>query len=262
MAVRFSSPVRVVSVRHPDGTHRNVMLRRASRLVPIGVVADGEHLAGTALVAGVPRPWERLPEPVRVNWFPAGPAAHVLVRPALDSKLTPSAPIILTFSRPVAAVLAEARPVLEPHVSGTWHQPNDHTLVFQPSGLGFPLGRRVHLRLPAAVDVISGSDPARYKTLTWQVPRGSLAASQATARGDRVPAARLQPCGTRAGDGRRTDTRGNRAAGGHIRLAVREDAVEATCALGEGGRPRDDDPRRDHGVPVGPRDGSPTASRA
>ena len=174
VAVRFSSPVRVVSVRHPDGTHRNVMLRRASRLVPIGVVADGEHLAGTALVAGVPRPWERLPEPVRVNWFPAGPAAHVLVRPALDSKLTPSAPIILTFSRPVAAVLAEARPVLEPHVSGTWHQPNDHTLVFQPSGLGFPLGRRVHLRLPAAVDVISGSDPARYKTLTWQVPRGSL----------------------------------------------------------------------------------------
>jgi hypothetical protein len=174
VAVRFSSPVTVISVKHPDGTHKTLTMRRASRVVPIGVVAGGEHLAGTALVAGVPRPWERLPEPVRINWFPAGPAAHVLVRPALASKLEPSSPIILTFSRPVEDVLGEARPVLEPHVPGAWRRPNDHTLVFQPSGLGFPLGRRVHVRLPAPVDVISGSDPARSRTLTWQVPRGSL----------------------------------------------------------------------------------------
>jgi lipoprotein-anchoring transpeptidase ErfK/SrfK len=98
----------------------------------------------------------------------------VLVRPTLDGPLSPSAPIILTFSRPIADVLGGARPQLRPHVTGAWRQPNDHTLVFQPSGLGFPLGRRVHVRLPATLDVISGTDPAPYRTLTWQVPRGSL----------------------------------------------------------------------------------------
>jgi hypothetical protein len=174
VAVRFSSPVRVVFVRHPDGTRKTLTMRRARRVVPIGVLAGGEHLAGTVLVTGVPRRWERLPQPVRVNWFPAGPAAHVLVRPALNSQLAPSAPIILTFSRPVADILGDARPVFKPPVTGAWRRPNDHTLVFQPSGLGFPLGRRVHLRLPVAMDVISGSDPARSKALTWQVPRGSL----------------------------------------------------------------------------------------
>jgi hypothetical protein len=66
------------------------------------------------------------------------------------------------------------RPILKPRVKGTWTQPNDHTLVFTPSGLGFPLGRRVHLRLPTAIDVISGADPSPFRTLTWQVPRASL----------------------------------------------------------------------------------------
>src|SRR4051794_40347456 len=108
VTVRFSSPVRIISVRHPDGTYRTVTLRRASRIVPIGVSADAAHLAGTALVSGAPRSWERLPAPVRISWFPSGPTAHVLVRPALDGPLPPSAPIILTFSRPLADVLGGA----------------------------------------------------------------------------------------------------------------------------------------------------------
>jgi hypothetical protein len=98
----------------------------------------------------------------------------VLVRPALDAPLAPSAPIVLTFSRPIADILGSDRPLFRPRVNGAWHQPNDHTLVFQPAGLGFPLGRRVRLRLPSTIEVISGSDPADFTTLTWQVPRGSL----------------------------------------------------------------------------------------
>jgi hypothetical protein len=89
---------------------------------------------------------------MRVSWFPPGPEPHVLVRPALDSALVPSAPIVLTFSRPVADILGQERPLFRPRVKGAWRAPNDHTLVFQPTGLGFPLGRRVHLRLPRKVE--------------------------------------------------------------------------------------------------------------
>jgi hypothetical protein len=170
VAVRFSRPVKIVSVQTIDGRRARFTLPAARRVVPIGQTAQ----AGTALVAGAPHAWERLPSAVRVNWFPPGPKAHVLVRPALDSSLVPSAPIVLTFSRPVADILGSVRPVLQPHVRGAWHQPNDHTLVFQPAGLGFPLGRRVHVRLPMQIEVISGSDPGPFTTLTWQVPRGSL----------------------------------------------------------------------------------------
>jgi hypothetical protein len=109
-----------------------------------------------------------------VSWFPPGPEPHVLVRPALDTALAPMTPIVLTFSRPVSDILGPDRPVFRPRVRGAWYQPNDHTLVFQPAGLGFPLGRRVHLRLQRQIEVISGSDPAQFTTLSWQVPRGSL----------------------------------------------------------------------------------------
>jgi hypothetical protein len=174
VTVRFSRPVKVVAVQMLDGRRTRVTLPTARRVVPIGPTADAAHSAGTALVAGVPRSWERLPAAVRVSWFPPGPEPHVLVRPALDSALGPSAPVVLTFSRPVADILGPDRPVFRPRVRGAWHQPNDHTLVFQPAGLGFPLGRRMHLRLPRQIEVISGSDPAQFTRLTWQVPRGSL----------------------------------------------------------------------------------------
>ncbi len=174
VSVHFSSPVRVVSVQTADGRQQQITLHSARRSAPIGVTEGGADLAGTALVAGVPRRWELMPTPRRISWFPPGPAPSVLVRPAPKSQLVPSAPIILRFSRPVDEVLQGGRPTMKPKVEGSWRRPNEYTLVFQPSGLGFPLGRRVHIRLPESVQVISGSDPARFRTLTWQVPRGSL----------------------------------------------------------------------------------------
>jgi hypothetical protein len=174
VTVRFSRPVKVVSVEMTDGTQSRLTLPVPRRNVSIGQTAAGVHRAGTALVAAAPRAWERIPAAARVSWFPPGPKPHVLVRPALDTPLGPSAPVVLTFSRPVADLLGRDMPLFRPRVKGVWHQPNDHTLVFEPSGLGFPLGRRVHLRLPRSIEVISGSDPADITTLTWQVPRGSL----------------------------------------------------------------------------------------
>jgi lipoprotein-anchoring transpeptidase ErfK/SrfK len=174
VAVRFSRPVKVISVRTAGGKREKLKLRVAHRLVQLGIAAAGENAAGTALVAGAPRSWERVPAAVRVNWFPAGPAPRVLVRPSPADTLVPSRPIVLTFSRPVTEVLGRSRPLMKPRVPGVWREPNEHTLVFQPGGLGFPLGRRVHLRLPRTLQVISGSDPTDEQTVTWQVPRGSL----------------------------------------------------------------------------------------
>jgi hypothetical protein len=174
VTVRFSRPVKIVSVQMPDGRRTRVTLPSPRRVVPIGPAADAAHLAGTALVAAAPRGWERLPAAARVSWFPPGPKPHVLVRPALDTQLAPSAPIVLTFSRPVADILGSQTPLLRPRVKGSWHRPNDHTLVFQPAGLGYPLGRRLHLRLPREIEVSSGTEPSDFATLTWQVPRGSL----------------------------------------------------------------------------------------
>lgn len=174
VSVRFSSPVRNLWVQTADGEQKQLTLRVARRTASIGVVEGGSNLAGTALVAGVPRAWEAPPAPRRVSWFPPGPAPSVLVRPAPESRLAPSAPIVLRFSRPVGQVLQGKHPTMRPSVPGSWRRPNPYTLVFQPSGLGFPLGRRIKLRLPEAVQVISGSDPSRFRTLTWQVPRGSL----------------------------------------------------------------------------------------
>ena len=89
VTVRFSRPVKVVTVQMLDGRRTRVTPPTARRVVRIGPTADAAHSAGTALVAGVPRSWERLPAAVRVSWFPPGPEPHVLVRPALDSALVP-----------------------------------------------------------------------------------------------------------------------------------------------------------------------------
>jgi hypothetical protein len=172
--VRFSAPVKVVSVQRLDGTTSQLTLARARRLVSLGITDSGEDTAGTVLVSGVPRLWESQPSPVKINWFPASRRPQVIVRPAPRSTIVPSAPIVLTFSRPVRQILGSTRPQLRPRVKGVWTQPNDDTLVFTPSGLGFPLGRRVHLRLPEAIDVISGADPSPFRILSWQVPRASL----------------------------------------------------------------------------------------
>jgi hypothetical protein len=108
--VRFSSPVRVVSVRRPGAAPSLLHLGQPSRVAAIGIIAAGADIAGTALVAAAPEPWERLPAPVRVSWFGGGPAPQVLVRPAPGTRLTPRTAIVLTFSRPVAAILGAARP--------------------------------------------------------------------------------------------------------------------------------------------------------
>ena len=126
--VVFNSPVSVVSLRLGGGPRRILRVSPASRIVSLGITASGVTSAGTALVAGKQRSWERLPPPVRVSWFAPAPTPELLARPAPDTTLAPTAPLVLVFSRPVSAVLGKRRPRIWPQTPGVWHEPNDpHT---------------------------------------------------------------------------------------------------------------------------------------
>jgi hypothetical protein len=169
VSVQFSSPVTTVALTSAPAPARLISFVRGRRSVPIGVRAADESAAGSVLVAAVARSWEKLPAPVLVNWFQAGSTSSALVRPAQKRPLGPTQAIVLTFSRPIATVLGKQRPRVSPRTTGSWRQPNDHTLVFHPSGVGFPLGAHVRVLLPRAISV-TGKD---VRTLTWQVPEGS-----------------------------------------------------------------------------------------
>jgi len=179
VTVAFSSPVAAVSVRFGSGPRQLRRFAHLRRVVPLGVLAAGETIAGTALISGTPRLWERLPPPVPVSWFPAAPTPELFVRPGPKTTITPTTPLVLTFSRPISSLLGTRRPTLSPRTPGAWREPNGYTLVFQPAGFGFPLGSRVRLRLNIglrlthALRVISGGDPSSARTLWWRIPVGS-----------------------------------------------------------------------------------------
>jgi len=171
--VSFGAPVAAISVQFGGSRLRVLRYSPPRATVPIGVEASGLDSAGTALVSGVERSWERFPSPVRINWFPKTHAPELFVRPARNTTLAPTAPIVLTFSRPVSRVLGSRRPSIWPPTPGVWHKPDKYTLVFQPSGLGFPLGSRIDLGLTRPLQVLSSTDPATLRTLSWSVAPGS-----------------------------------------------------------------------------------------
>jgi peptidoglycan hydrolase-like protein with peptidoglycan-binding domain len=167
--VAFDSPVsRVVLGR------RSVLLGTPRAVVPVGVVARGTHGVGSIDVAAAARPWERLSPAVRVSWFPARPYPQLLAEPRPTASLLPGGALTLTFSSPVRDVLGERRPALSPATRGRWLLQDDHTLVFQPSGLGFGLGAKVSVELPRAVHLAGERGSTLARTLTWHVPGGSV----------------------------------------------------------------------------------------
>jgi hypothetical protein len=171
--LRFNVPAATVSLRLGGSPRRLLALSTARREVPIGLAARGVDEAGTVLVAAAARGWERPPRPVEVSWFAPAHIPEVIVRPATAVTIDPSTPLALTFSRPVRSVLGAHHPRLWPPTPGTWSEPNDHTLVFRPSGLGFEIGAHLRLGLTQPFRVISGAGPDSASTLSWRVAPGS-----------------------------------------------------------------------------------------
>jgi len=155
VTVRFAEPVSRVAIGRVGKR-----IWGGATTVPLGVVASGKASAGTTTVAAAPRPWEKLPPPVRVSWFVAGAPTQVISDPAAGGRLAPHSGLTLTFAQPVSAVLGSRLPQLVPAVRGRWEQVDTHTLSFRPTGFGFGLGGIQHVRLPGQV-------------LNWKVPAGS-----------------------------------------------------------------------------------------
>jgi hypothetical protein len=80
---------------------------------------------------------------------------------------------VLRFSQPVAEVLGAQWPRLAPAVPGRWRTVDDHTIAFAPSGLGYPFGSTVSVRLPHAVALGRHGRVVMRSTLAWRVPPAS-----------------------------------------------------------------------------------------
>ncbi len=167
LRVDFSAPVRTVSYG-PVG-----VVRRHTLATPrLSVTLPRASSAGSLMVAGAPRPWERA-TPEAVSWFPAGLVrASAVASPAPGSRVNPDQPITLTLSKPVNSVL-KSHPVLSPDASGSWRVTGSHTLSFVPSGYGYGLGATVRIALPAGVGLVGGHTTAGGSEATWTVPQGS-----------------------------------------------------------------------------------------
>lgn len=139
-----------------------------------GVTLPRTAPAGSLSVAAVTRRWEKPAPATQVSWFPAGARPVAVVHPARGQRLGPREPIRLTLSRPVADVLGRARPAVSPAVPGRWTAPDSHTLMFTPTGLGFPLGATVRVTLPPALDVAASAS----RVVAMRVPGGTEARLQ------------------------------------------------------------------------------------
>jgi L,D-transpeptidase catalytic domain len=161
LKLAFDRQVRVVEYGQPGALHRRILATPASQ-----VEVPRPASAGTMLVAGAADTWETMPSPSVVSWFPAGTGTSAVVSPAPGSAIQPVNALAVSFSQPVSAALGGQVPRFYPDTPGAWRETDAHTLVFHPSGYGFPLGATVHLVLPAAVRLLDGNP-------TWQVPAGS-----------------------------------------------------------------------------------------
>ena len=173
ISIRFDSGVNVVTLQQNGSPARLLTFSTPRTVVSTGLTASGEDRFGNVLVAAAPRAWERLSQPVRVSWFPAGAHVEALVRPAPGSSLDPTAPIQFSFSVPIANLLGRVRPAFVPATPGSWSQTASNVLVFHPAGAGFPLGSHVSLTLPTPTDVVVSGRTQTARTLSWHVPVGT-----------------------------------------------------------------------------------------
>jgi hypothetical protein len=167
--ISFDQPVRSVAYGTPGHLHHRVFAH-PRRSVSLG----SQQSAGTVVIAGAPRSWERLSKPQSVTWFPASGSPSVAASPAPGADVSPATPLRLTFSKPVHDVIGSSMPTLSPSASGSWHQVDSHTLLFRPSGYGAGLSTSLEAELPKQVDLIE-SDGSLHSTdsIEWNIPPGS-----------------------------------------------------------------------------------------
>ena len=165
LRVAFDQPVRTVVVAQGGARPETRALAQPRAALTLDRPAD----AGEVGVAAAARAWERPAPATTVSWFPARGHPVAVAAPAPGADLDPRQPLRITLSRPAADVLGATRPGITPATPGRWSAPDPHTLVFTPSGFGFPLGSTVRMALPAGVEATGGTSPR----IAWRVAGGS-----------------------------------------------------------------------------------------
>jgi hypothetical protein len=169
--VHFSQPVRVVVVKR--GTTRVWRTLKTPRRVVSLPWKIGRTSFGRAQVQAASRPWQKLSAPIRVTWFPLGRGLNATIRPAPNQTITPARAITMTFSSPLKVALGGQLPTVSPAVDGDWKVVDNHTIRFEPKGLGYPFGQQLRITLPNAVSSAVGPATPPENVLTWQVPQPS-----------------------------------------------------------------------------------------
>jgi hypothetical protein len=169
--VSFSEPVSEVAYYGgPGGRTRRSFSGAPRRTVSIG----RQPATGATEIAAAPRSWERVGPAMQVSWFPPSDSPVMASIPAAGDRVSPTAPIYLTFSKPVSEALGEGHPQVSPATPGHWREANSHTLEFVPSGFGAPLGSKLTIRLPSTVSVTGGGGGLHdTRQIEWAVPAGS-----------------------------------------------------------------------------------------
>jgi hypothetical protein len=162
--VRFDQPVDRVA--YQAGSRRRLALVGGRRVVSLGRQAAP---SGTVEISMAARRWERLTPPARVTWFPLTRFPVVLVRPEPGRPISPRTPIRLTFSRPLKDVLGAAQPRFASRVPGSWHSADSHTLVFTPTGFGYPFNSSLRLELPHELSVTGTTTDEFAHTIDWTI---------------------------------------------------------------------------------------------
>jgi peptidoglycan hydrolase-like protein with peptidoglycan-binding domain len=168
--VQFDQAVSAVAYGSPGHLERQTLAGPERSLTLLS-----QATSGVVQVAAAVRSWERLSAPVTIHWFPPAPAAAAAVatiRPAPGTQLAPGQAIRMTLSRPVSDVFGPGTPTLEPSsAQGRWSEPDPHTLVFTPTGLGVPLFTGLQLVLPHAISLVDATGVGSPTTdLSWTTP--------------------------------------------------------------------------------------------
>ncbi|HEV3047360.1 MAG TPA: L,D-transpeptidase family protein [Solirubrobacteraceae bacterium] len=168
--VSFSEPVSAVSYY---GSAAGLTRRNLSDAPQRSISLGHQAATGATEIAAAARPWEKIGAPEQVSWFPPSQQPVLATIPAAGDQISPTAPIYLTFSKPVGEVLGSGRPSVSPNVPGSWRETNSHTLEFTPAGFGAPLGSHLRFQLPGSVSVSGGGGLRTTRQVEWAVPQGS-----------------------------------------------------------------------------------------
>ena len=160
LRVRFSSTVAAVAI---GAGPRRPLSGRALTLHPTS-------RSGATTISLAARSWERLGPRTTITWFPRSRVPLLVATPAPGATISPARPLRLTFSRALTRIFGSSNPRLTPAVAGTWSRPNSHTLLFTPTGTGFPLAATVDVALPTTV-AANNLEPTQ--TVSWTVADGT-----------------------------------------------------------------------------------------